>query len=524
MRLALALSLLLTLLASAVFPPLAEAQLDCGVVDAIDYPLPGDRFRIGFGFGAESRRFGGLLHGGEDWWGRNGKTLGEPVYAVARGRVTLSSATVWGPDKGVVIIAHTMPDRSVWYSLYGHLEPLNGYEFPTAGSCVQLGDIVGAIGAGRASPHLHFEIRNFNSDQPGPNYWSIDPKTNGWANPTQFIIDWQTWLRGLDAWRLNLYRGVSAQTPAIMRDDGTILYLDGSVIFAVSPARQYVWYSVTLSAPPVGMVRTAPENFTVALETGQMEDWTDEGVRRLIWQAAGPPSGPPIAFGDRLLVHTPDGGLTAYGPDRAPAWQIAEVDRIVSSAVSGDTLALTDRTGAFWLLDGAGQVIDQAKLNRPGDLAAAPGGGFYVRSSRGLWRVSAGGQWRWLGEAPRANPVRSQLVADPADGFYLWTGWSGRGEVIAYDAEGAVRWRTRVPDELGAVSLTLDGACRLLVGGNTGHLYAFDRRDGEPLANLRLYGDGSPAFVGVASDGLARFLIYDKLVAFDLEAFTGPCN
>ncbi len=522
LRLALAFVLIAPGVAAA---PRSLAQVDCGVVDKIDYPLPRDRFRIGFGFGRPSHRFGGLLHAGEDWWGRHGRTLGEPVYAIARGRVTLSSPTVWGLDKGMVIVEHRLPDRGVWYSVYGHLEPLNGHEFPPQGSCVEPGQIIGAIGAGRPSPHLHFEIRNFNPDQTGPNYWAVDPATNGWANPTQFIINWQTWLRGLDTWRMDLFRQVASEAPAIMGVDRSIIYLDGDVIFAVSPARQYVWYSVQLADTPIGLIRTTRGNFTVALPNGAMEDWTDDGFRRRSWSAGGPPSGPPIAFGDLVLVHTPDAGLTAYDAERAAIWQIADVKRVVSSAVSGDALALTDSAGGFWLLDRAGEVIDRATLMRPGDLAPAPGGGFYLRSARGLWRVSTAGEWRWLAESPRTNPVRSRLLADPGGGFYLWTGWRGRGELIAYDAGGAVRWRQTIKEELGVVQMALDSACRLLVGGGTGWLYAFDTADGTPLADVQLYsGSNSPVFVGLADDGLLRFLIYDMLVAFDLDRLTGACK
>ena len=514
--------LLSTLLSAAP----ALGQLDCGVVDAIGYPLPLDRFRIGFGFGQKSFRFGGLLHGGEDYWGRHGRTLGEPVYAIARGRVTLSSPTAWGPDKGVVIIEHTMPDRSVWYSFYGHMEPLNGYEFPRENTCVEAGDIVGAIGAGRPSPHLHFEIRNFNPNQPGPNYWSVDPRTNGWANPTQFIVDWQTWLRGLDSWRLPLFRQVNAEAPAFMNADGSITYLDGNVIFTVTANRQYLWYSVALPDNPIGLTRTSPEHFTVALPDGTMQDWSIDGFQLKIWSAGGPPSGPPVAFGDLVLVHVPDVGLTAYDADRAPRWTVAGVGRIVSIAVddAAGALALTDSAGQFWLIDRDGAVIDRAALARPGDVTPAAPEGFYLRSGRGLWRVSPTGVWRWLAEASRVNPARSRLLSAP-DGFYLWTGQRQGGEIIAYDDAGTERWRARVESDLGRVHLTLDGACRLWVGGSTGYLLAFDMGDGKLASEARLYGDANRSpFVGLAGDGLVRFLIYDKLVAFDGEKLAGPCR
>jgi murein DD-endopeptidase MepM/ murein hydrolase activator NlpD len=519
-RLALLVAFLLSSLGAY---PLAQA--DCGVVDAIDFPLPLDRFGVRYGFGRPSYRFNGRLHTGEDWFARAGRTLGEPVHAIARGRVTLSSPTVWGTDKGMVIVEHIMPDRTVWYSVYGHLEELHGHEFPREGVCVEVGDIVGAIGSPYPSPHLHFEIRNIWPDRTGPGYWAGDPRLDGWANPTQFIVNWQVWLRGVHRWRLPLFREAESAAPALMGSDGRIIYLDGSTLFAVSASGKYVWFDTIEGARPLGLVRTGPETFALALADGTVQDWSDDGWVMRTWSAGRPLDGPPITFGDLTVVHSPDLGLMAYDADRTLRWQIEDVDRVVSSASTGDALAVTDRDGGFWLIDRSGRVIDRASLGHPGNLVRASRGSVYVRTEHGLWQVFQDGRWRWLSDAPHVDPTESRMIADARWGFYLWTGGRSGGELIAYDTEGEVRWRQSVPARLGTVHMVLDGECRLLVGGGRGYLYAFNRADGTLLSDLRLYSDANSAiFVGLADDGQARFLVYDQLAAFDLEALTGVCR
>ncbi len=101
----------------------------------------------------------GVWHPGEDWNGRGGgdTDLGEPVYAVAHGRVVASGfyRPAWG---NVVLIEHRLPDgRRVW-SQYAHLRERQVEE----GEVVARGQQIGTIGKGEGNrfwAHLHFEIR-----------------------------------------------------------------------------------------------------------------------------------------------------------------------------------------------------------------------------------------------------------------------------------------------------------------------------------------------------------------------------
>ena len=95
----------------------AQADAHCGVVDAIDFPVDG--LEAGYDdFGRYRSRFGGNHVGIDLAFDRRG----EAVRAAMRGIVTYSDVAGWDTEKGVVIVAHRMPDDSLVYTLYGHME------------------------------------------------------------------------------------------------------------------------------------------------------------------------------------------------------------------------------------------------------------------------------------------------------------------------------------------------------------------------------------------------------------------
>ena len=120
-------SVLLLTLCLLLPGPFVQAQADasCGVVDAIGYPVDG--LAAGYDdFGLHRRRFGGNHVGIDlafDRWG-------DPVRAAMRGIVTYSDVAGWDSEKGVVIVAHRMPDDSQVYTLYGHMEQFDELSFP----------------------------------------------------------------------------------------------------------------------------------------------------------------------------------------------------------------------------------------------------------------------------------------------------------------------------------------------------------------------------------------------------------
>ncbi len=146
-------------------------------------------FPIGSGNGAlayNAQRFTENHHLGDDLNGIGGENsdLGDPIYAVADGRVLL--ARDGGPGWGnVIIVLHAIKEngaRRYLQSYYGHCDTMR----VEPGNDVHRGQQIATVGTGggRYFAHLHFEMREFITPFIGPGYRE---RTNGWLNPTEFI-------------------------------------------------------------------------------------------------------------------------------------------------------------------------------------------------------------------------------------------------------------------------------------------------------------------------------------------------
>ncbi|PAW78524.1 MAG: hypothetical protein B9S32_06270 [Verrucomicrobia bacterium Tous-C9LFEB] len=153
------------------------------VTSGFDYPVrPPDAkgALIALGFAEEN-------HLGEDWNTAIGdKDLGEPVYSIADGWVTLAVdfEGMWGK---VVMIAYRLPEKdssqlSVVEAMYAHLDTMT----VKAGDFVKRGQPIGTMGnvGGVYKAHLHFELR----DQIGRGLGGgFSERQEGWISPTDFI-------------------------------------------------------------------------------------------------------------------------------------------------------------------------------------------------------------------------------------------------------------------------------------------------------------------------------------------------
>jgi len=125
-------------------------------------------------------------HLGDDLNGIGGENsdLGDPVFAVADGRVIFAEEA--GPGWGnVVIVLHAYEEngqRRFVQSFYGHLDTI----MVGRKQQVMRGQQIATIGTaeGRYWAHLHFEMREFITPFIGPGYRD---DTRGWINPTAFI-------------------------------------------------------------------------------------------------------------------------------------------------------------------------------------------------------------------------------------------------------------------------------------------------------------------------------------------------
>ena len=137
-------------------------------------------------------------------------TAGQPVYAVAAGRVVHSECRDY--PGCVVILEHALPNGSKAYSMYGHIEN-RSQQGMTLNATFSRGQLVGTIISwpnNIGNSHLHFEVRSFltradvnGTNAPrqsdgnyvfrcgqctsGPGYWIGDPRSVGWFDPIEFI-------------------------------------------------------------------------------------------------------------------------------------------------------------------------------------------------------------------------------------------------------------------------------------------------------------------------------------------------
>jgi murein DD-endopeptidase MepM/ murein hydrolase activator NlpD len=157
------------------------------LADGFDFPV-GKPNADGY-YKARGLRLRAPQHFGEDWNGRAGgdKDLGDPVFAIADGIVTLADnvRTGWG---NVVLTRHAYRDPAsgqVKYidTLNGHLDKI----MVKTGQILKRGQQIGTIGTnfGMYPAHLHFEIRH--DITIGMHRSDAASDMIHWADPTEFI-------------------------------------------------------------------------------------------------------------------------------------------------------------------------------------------------------------------------------------------------------------------------------------------------------------------------------------------------
>jgi hypothetical protein len=147
-----------------------------------DFPLGSENGAMAY----SAQAFGQNNHLGDDLNGIGGENsdLGDPIFAVANGKVLLTGDG--GPGWGnVIIILHAYEEngmRKHVESYYAHVLDI----LVAAGDDVHRGQEIATVGTGngRYLAHLHFEMREFITPFIGAGYRA---DTRGWLNPTAFI-------------------------------------------------------------------------------------------------------------------------------------------------------------------------------------------------------------------------------------------------------------------------------------------------------------------------------------------------
>jgi hypothetical protein len=502
----------------------AHAQSQCGVVDSIGFPVDPTAFHIVQDYGAPSARHGGRFHTGEDWYGGRDSSYGQPVRAIAAGRVTYSWPLGWGRDGGVVMLEHTFPDGSIAYSLYGHMEETEQYPFPGRFACVRQGDIVGVVGNARPAPHVHFEIRVNQPDIPGPGYTWEDPTTLGWRRPSQFVLNWQAWLQPAHRWHLVLLDEAGPITPPLLLPDDSLLYLDAYRLRGVTPDGRVLW-RLNFDTPAVS-VTPFQDRVLVTFADGTMQRVNLDGTLADNWQTGVAVDSAPLAAGDSLIFHTPADSLTAFDALRQEIlWQLDGVPAVVRSEVAGRVIGLVTDSHEMLTVSLQGELVDRAQLRSTGSLATAPDGSLLAYTSGGLWTISEDGQWATLIEdAPPGGD--SSAITQSADGhLYLLSGQeeANVSTLYAYDANHSLLWQTAFPYMAGLTALA-DYGSALLLTGNHGYIIAIQPSTGSICGQMRIYGNRrAQVWHTFGVDGILRVAVADQVLGVDWQTFLGGC-
>ncbi|MCB9437404.1 MAG: M23 family metallopeptidase [Anaerolineales bacterium] len=523
--------LLITLIVLALPPATpTTAQQACGVIDSpdlLDYPLDRFEFQLIQPFGRGNQRYDGQLHAGDDWVRTGGSSLGQPVYAIGPGRVTYSSPTGWGADKGVVIIQHQFADGSVYYSLYGHMEETDDIKFVQRGSCVSKGDIVGTIGDPRPAPHLHFEIRNFDPFTPGPGYASVDPRLFGWYNPHQFIDNWKGWLHPAHRWHFGFTSDQGPLLPPVLRTDGSLVTIDGFFMSIVDANGRLLYnYGLAESVQPVGLAELNSDLLLMGTADGRILLWNaqaglmDQWVTGLERMTVGP-----IVFGNRIIVGD-DSTFMVFDSERN-LLQTYHDAGILDYAVTNQLAAiLVD--GRLLLIGTGGQLVQHYEMKQGVDLVPSPDGGFIVRNQGDLVYISPQGEWSTIREGLSVNRSDATLILDAYNGQIIAWGIEGPSRLIAFSLQGDILWYTDLSqvDYYGLSNPVLIQAnrCAVTLVSQRGTILGFDTQTGILTSQISVWGDSRATVWAGLQNNLLRLQIGGQVLALDVPTFTGYCQ
>lgn len=479
---------LLILLALLVGAPVFAQQTTapCGVVDAIDLPI--DNLVKGYDdFGLYRPRFGGNHTGidiGFDRWG-------DPVHAVARGRVTYSDIAGWDTEKGVVIVEHTFPDGSIAYSLYGHMEQTDTILFAGVGRCVERGDVVGAIGwPSLGRPHLHFEMRDFLPNDGGPGYVTGNPLEEGWYNPLDFVALWRA--RLTPAFISYATFDVVPSVPPVRLDNGQYVIASSNVIAGIALPRQTLW---RVEADGVVTGLAALPNHQVAAHTRSGQVMVlDNGRYAAIWTVSGPDR-PFLVVSGLLIFVTSGGGLAAYDTAGNQLWVLPEIgsERVTHLELNGMLIVYGVRTDS-------GTVVrtirpENGEVRSEYEFASPP----LIARTDSAWFVLDGSKFTQLAaNAPlltniTVSPGRSAaMIADVTWNSYLYLN-DAENSLLSLASDGSTRWRVPYPTPPSYLPplMAVGRGCLLYTLDVDGMLNVFSTADGKLLNQLQLYAGGS---------------------------------
>ena len=482
----------------------AAAQADiapCGYVDAFEFPVPSiDVSRTDFGI--YRSRFGGLHTGVDVAFG----DTGEPVRAAARGRVTYSDIEGWDTEKGVVVIQHTLPDGTLVNTLYGHMEELNGHTFPPVNTCVEQGQIIGAIGDPSLSrPHLHYEVRTRYRYEGGPGYTQTNPLELGWLHPIDFTYLARVMVE--PAYRGHFTLTERATLPPLPFANGTYVVAHSATLRGITATGQILWQFDMID--PVSALLALPDGRVLAATSANQILVLNSGSFSALWSLSHTLESPPLLVGGTVVFVTGNDTLLGVTPDGSIRWETPLPGAAVRWAVAGNRLAVSTTSRDLVIVDEAGQLLHNAAYPEAPVPFATPEGTFLVLSGSRISGLDDALQPVPLIDTGRTMSSAAEVLRGPGGEFYVYSG-DGRA-LYAYDSAGDLLWNAYMPgNHRRAPVLGLGGGKLLYALTTDGQLLAYTTADGRLAAQLTLYNGGTsgvPAgrWMRVAPDDTVTF-------------------
>jgi murein DD-endopeptidase MepM/ murein hydrolase activator NlpD len=510
-------------LASLLLVMPVYAQDQCGVVTSIAFPVDRSMFHLAQEFSVPSPRHQGRYHTGEDWYGGRGTSYGQPVRAMADGRVTYSAPTGWGRDLGVVIIEHTFPDGSIAYSMYGHMEESETHLFPARYSCIKGGDIVGVVGNARPAPHLHFEIRTNQPDVPGAGYTPEFPTLLGWRQPSRFVLDWGTWLLPSHAWHLDA--GANLVAPPLELSDHSLLFLDSTRLRDSTPDGRVLW-RINLEKRGIGLMDFRGLWLLVYADGSIQVINPDGTLGENYWSANTAIDGAyPAVSSNYLLLHTADNALILFDADlREAVWRLEDIPPVIRAKVTASSpIALITVGNEIWLISEDGKVLDQAHLNEPASLSPRSSEELLAFTQGGLWQIDRTGTWALAIEHTPPGGASSAVLQGGDGRLFLLSG-NDTHTLGAYNPDGSPTWQVGLPDVSGAAELTQYDNVLLLIT-SSGHIVAVQAESGGLCNRTQIYGDErAQVWHSLGDDGILRVALADQILGLNWAKFIGGCK
>ena len=473
-------------------------------------------------FGAPSPRHQGRYHTGEDWYGGRGGSYGAYVHAIANGQVTFSSPNGWGRDGGVIIIAHTFPDGTTAYSMYGHVTDATGVQFPAPFTCVREGDVIAAVGAPRPAPHLHFEIRTNQPDIPGPGYTEQNPVDLGWRRPSKFVDNWQAWFLKSTLWHADIADETGPVAPPVELPDHSLLVLDAQRVLRISSDGRVLW-RVNLTEPAVGLFQNRSDIF-IAFASGKTQKIDADANLGASSQLNVRLDSPPLQIGGQVIFHTPDNGLASVDARGTSVnWQIGDVPPVLRWITNETSVGMMTADNAMLTLDLADTryTVKRALLREPGSLAVSQSNyDLLAYTQGGLWDILLTGTGDWSLGLPDAPPGgRDSAVAEDREHLFLFDGTT----LHAYDSAHTQQWATPLPGVEGDITLSIYDKVVLLTS-NHGDIIAVQVSSGGVCNTTRIYGSNrSREWHSLDDDGVLRVYVADQIIGFNWNKFLMAC-